>query len=164
MRKRLLLASLAILGVMALSACDKQEASGPAEAVAATRPASATDMDGWQAYLSDLVRGNLEGMTAKTPYMYFVPSGDDPTAQSQYLQQLDNVGTVVARTVLPGNLLAFGGPSSAKTANLITEAFKRAAPGSFDGVIVLFIGDAVDEQRVAEAVKPSGATYRFVAM
>jgi hypothetical protein len=29
---------------------------------------------------------------------------------------------------------------------------------------VLFIGDQADQQRVADAVAPSGATFRFVAM
>jgi hypothetical protein len=29
---------------------------------------------------------------------------------------------------------------------------------------VLFIGDKADEQRVNDAIKPTGATIRFVAM
>jgi hypothetical protein len=70
----------------------------------------------------------------------------------------------VARGVLPGNLLAFGGPSSATTADLIVAAFKDAKPGSFKDVIILFIGDQADEQRVTDALKPTGATIRFVVM
>jgi hypothetical protein len=31
-------------------------------------------------------------------------------------------------------------------------------------VIVLFIGDKADKQRVTDALKPTGATIRFVAM
>jgi hypothetical protein len=29
---------------------------------------------------------------------------------------------------------------------------------------VMFIGDKADEQRVSDAIKPSGATFRFVTM
>jgi hypothetical protein len=66
--------------------------------------------------------------------------------------------------VLPGNLLAFGGPDSAKTADFVISAFGKAQPGTFKGVIVLFIGDEADHQRVEDAIKPSGATFRFVQM
>ncbi len=34
----------------------------------------------------------------------------------------------------------------------MVEAFKGANPGSFKNVIVLFIGDQADQQRVADAV------------
>jgi len=61
-------------------------------------------------------------------------------------------------------MLVFGGPDSGKTADLIVAAFKDAKPGSFKDVIILFIGDKADEQRVTDALKPIGATFRFVAM
>jgi len=70
----------------------------------------------------------------------------------------------VARGVLPGNLMAFAGPVSATTADLVVAAFKDAKPGTFKGVIVVFIGDQADQQRVADVVNPSGATFRFVQM
>ena len=70
----------------------------------------------------------------------------------------------VARGVLPGNMLVFAGPDSAKTADLIIAAFKDAKPGSFKDVIVLFIGDKGDQERVTTALQPTGATVRFVAM
>jgi hypothetical protein len=74
------------------------------------------------------------------------------------------VQDTVARGVLPGNLLAFGGPSSAATSEFVVDAFKNANPGSFKDVIVLFIGDKADEQKVEDALKPTGATFRFVEM
>ena len=46
----------------------------------------------------------------------------------------------------------------------MTEAFKDAKPGSFKDVIILFIGDQADQQRVDDVLKPTGATVRFVAM
>jgi hypothetical protein len=93
-----------------------------------------------------------------------VPGGDSDDALSQRQNQLDNVSDVVARTVLPGNMMAFGGPDSAKTADLIVAAFKNAQPGLFKGVVVLFVGDAADQQRVADALKPSAAEFRFAQM
>jgi hypothetical protein len=46
----------------------------------------------------------------------------------------------------------------------VVDAFKNANPGSFKDVIVVFIGDKADEQKVADAMKPTGATFRFVEM
>jgi len=68
----------------------------------------------------------------------------------------------VARGVLPGNMLVFAGPDSAKTADFVTEAFKDAKPGSFKDVIVLVIGDAGDKDKVTSALQPTGATIRYV--
>jgi hypothetical protein len=66
--------------------------------------------------------------------------------------------------VLPGNLLAFGGPNSSKTGDFVIAAFKDAKPGSFKGVIVVVIGDQADQQRVEQALQPTGATVRYVLM
>ena len=103
-------------------------------------------------------------MTASQPYAYMVTPGvsDDDKAQND--RQLQSVQDTVARGVLPGNLLAFAGQDSSKTADLVTAAFKDAKAGSFKGVIVLFIGDKAEEQRVTDTLKPTGATVRFVAM
>jgi len=103
-------------------------------------------------------------MTASQPYAYMVTAGvtDDDKAQND--RQLQSVQDTVARGVLPGNLLAFAGPDSGKTGDLLIAAFKDAKPGSFKDVIVVFIGDKADEQRVTDALKPTGATFRFVTM
>ncbi len=76
----------------------------------------------------------------------------------------DQLNTVVQATVLPGNMVAAGGPSSATTAQVLETAFKQASPGSFKGVVVLFIGDQADEAAVKAAVEPSGATFKFAQM
>ncbi len=107
---------------------------------------------------------NMQGMTANQPYAYMVTPGTTDEAKAQNERQLQSVQDTVARGVLPGNLLAFGGPSSATTADLVVAAFKDAKPGSFKDVIILFIGDKADEQRVTDALKPTGATIRFVVM
>jgi len=76
----------------------------------------------------------------------------------------DQLNTVVQATVLPGNMVAAGGPNSATTAEVLENAFKQASPGSFKGVVVLFVGDKADEAAVKAAVEPSGATFKFAQM
>jgi hypothetical protein len=167
MRKFAYLATtLALTGCLALTACNNQDngKQATAQTQKLTRPTDPNDTKAWNSYLVQLVQSNLQGMTASQPYPYLVPAGDDDASKASYDRQLQNVQDTVARGVLPGNLLAFAGPSSTKTADLITTAFKDAKPGSFKGVIVLFIGDQADQQRVDDAVKPTGATFRFVQM
>ena len=163
MRKLFLIATLGLMTTFGLSACNKAPDSQP-EQVQPVKPASANDTDGWKKYLVEIVKQHTEGMTSKRPFLYFIPGGEDQAAQSARDNQLGNVSDVVARTVLPGNMMAFGGPDSAKTADLIIQAFQIAKEGTFKGVIVLFIGDKADDQRVADMLKTSGATYRFVQM
>jgi hypothetical protein len=167
MRKLLLTATLLIAASFALGACSKKD-EGAAQAQQqeqkVTKPASPTDKAAWGKYLSQILRSNMQGMTADRPYPYLVPGGDDDAAVAERQRQLESVTNTVLRGVLPGNLLAFGGPESAKTADLVIEAFAKAQPGTFKGVIVLFIGDEADHQRVEDAIKPSGAEFRFVAM
>ena len=167
MRKFALIAALALTATLALSACGKKEADQQASQQATqqlTKPTSPTDTKAWNAYLGQLVQNNLQGMQASQPYAYLVTAGDTDEASAQNDRQLQSVQDTVARGVLPGNLLAFAGPVSAKTADLVTAAFKDAKPGSFKDVIIVFIGDKADEQRVADALKPTGATFHFVQM
>jgi hypothetical protein len=168
MRKLTLVATaLALTGCLALSACNNS--SDNQQQVAAqpqklTKPTDPNDTKAWNAYLGQIVQQNMQGMTAPQPYPYLVPAGDSDDAKDAFDRQLSNVQDTVARGVLPGNLLVFAGPSSGKTADLLTTAFKDAKPGSFKGVIVLFIGDQADEQRVDDVLKPTNATVRFVQM
>jgi hypothetical protein len=165
MRKFLIAATFALAGSLALSACNKQEDNQQAtQQAAAPKPTNPNDTQAWNAYLGQIVQNNMQGMTAERPYAYLVPAGDDDDAKAKYDRQLQNVQDTVARGVLPGNLLAFAGPNSAKTADFIIAAFQGAKPGSFKDVIVLFIGDQADKDRVTSALQPTGATVRFVAM
>jgi hypothetical protein len=72
------------------------------------------------------------------------------------------VKNVVARGVVPGNMMAFGGPDSKLTAQLIADAFKDVQTGSFKGVVVLFIGAQSEADGVKQALASSGADARFV--
>ncbi|GAB2566459.1 hypothetical protein ISP15_13300 [Dyella jejuensis] len=168
MRKFTLVATaLALTGCLALSACNKdQQGDGQQQAKQAqvTKPTDPNDSKAWGAYLGQIVQQNMQGMSAPQPYAYMVPAGDSDDVKDARDRQLSNVQDTVARGVLPGNMLVFGGPDSGKTADLVTTAFKDAKPGSFKGVIVLFIGDKADQQRVDDVLKPTNATIRFVQM
>ncbi|TCV94122.1 hypothetical protein EC912_104320 [Luteibacter rhizovicinus] len=167
MRKFVLAASVALTAALALTACNKSEdadKAAPVQEVAIAKPTNATDTKAWSQYFGQIVRKNMQGMTADRPFPYFVPAGDDDAGKDGRARQLDNVKGTVARGVTPGNMLVFGGPESSKTAELMVDAFKDAQPGSFKNVIVLFIGEQADQQRVSDAVAPSGAIFRFVAM
>ena len=167
MRKFALFAAVALTASLALSACGKHEDSQQADqqtSQQATKPTDPNDVKAWNAYLGQIVQNNMQGMKADRPYPYLVPAGDSEDDVARRGRQLSNVQDTVARGVLPGNMLVFAGPDSAKTADLVAEAFKDAKPGAFKDVIILFIGDTADQQRVDDVLKPTGATVRFVAM
>lgn len=169
MRKFVLIAAIALASGLALGGCSKQagdqdQAVAAQQAKAVAKPTGVNDAKAWQAYLGPLVQNNLKGMTMPQPYVYFITPGQSDDDKAMNDRQLQNVQDTVARGVTPGNLLAFAGPVSATTADLVVAAFKGVQAGTFKGSIVLFIGDAADQQRVADAIKPSGAEFRFVAM
>jgi hypothetical protein len=170
---------LALVVVLALGACGPSEAEKEktaADAAAAQRlaaeqaalvlPKSADDKAGWQKYMSAQVtkfmRENQTVVKTNHPYLYYVPGGDSQDAQNARQNQLNNVSDVVARGVLPGNMMAFGGPDSKATADMMIEAFKSANSGAFKGAVVMFIGAAADQDRVKEGLAKSGADFRFV--
>ena len=166
MRKFILIAVVALSSCLGLSACHKQgdDQQAQEQVQKAPKPTDQNDTKAWNAYLGQLVQANLQGMKAPQPYAYMVTAGATDDQQAQNARQLQGVQDTVARGVLPGNLLAFGGPSSPATAEFVVDAFKSATAGSFKDVIVVFIGDKADEQKVQDALKPTGATFRFVEM
>lgn len=149
----------------ALGACNQQQQAAPQAEVkpqVAPVPTNPTDKTAWKQYLVSVVTANMQGVKTNHPYMYFVPAGDDDAAKADRQNQLDNVKNVVARGVLPGNMMAFGGPDSKTTADLIVASFAEAQAGSFKDVIVLFIGAPGDLDGVKQALASSAAEVRFV--
>ena len=164
MTHRFLLAAL--LAVFALAACNKQEEAKPAAApvaapVVLTVPTN-DDRDAWKAYLSQVVKANMEGKKYRRPFVYWIPGDDSEDSKRQYDDQLDNVANAVGRGIQSGSMIAFGSSNSAKMADLVVESFKLAQPKSLNGVRVVFIGATADEQRVRDAVAPSEADFVFV--
>ena len=155
---RLLL--VAALAATAATACKKEEAAPTIAAKPAMAAPKTNDEAEWSKYLTDVVQRNLDG--AFSTYVYTLPPADAPDFQGYYDRQLEKALGDVQRGGVEGTLLAFGSPSSAKSADLAVASFEKAAPGSMKGVKVIFIGDRADTGRVELAVKPSGATYQFV--
>ena len=168
---RLLIAFFALAFGFVLAACqspDEEETKATAKAPEAplVAPKSTNDKE-WVPYLQQVVSRNMAGVTDRVSPYYLpanatVPAADDADGRSKYDRQLENVNTVVSRTVLPGNMLAFGSPDSAKMADLIVAAFTGGLPDALKGSQVLFIGKAEDNARVQAAVEAVGAKYIFV--
>lgn len=155
------------MAALALSACDMGKDSATtdgqqqATSVAVSVP-TGTDDKAWREYLMSVAKQNMQGIR-NSPYMYYLPSTQDPEFEQKYLRQMENVESVIARTVLPGNMLAFGSPESARMADMVETSFTNwAEPNAFQGVRVLFIGQEADRARVEAAVQPSGAEFVFV--
>ena len=94
MRKFVLAASVALTAALALSACNKSEdadqAAAPQEAALA-KPTNPTDTKAWSQFFGQIVRKNMQGMTAERPFPYFVPAGDDQNGQDGRARQLELV-------------------------------------------------------------------------
>jgi hypothetical protein len=154
-----------LLSALVLSGCQKEEAVEAAP-VELTAPAGADDAE-WKAYLGQVIGRNQEGVTDRV-FSYYLPVGSqepaegDQDGKTMFDRQLENVAAVVQRTVLPGNMLAFGSPDSTKMADLVTMAFTDADPNALKGSQVLFIGKAEDSERVKAAVEAAGARYILV--
>lgn len=155
---RLLL--IACLALPFLAACKKEEAPKAEVAAALSAPTSSTDENAWNAYLTDVVKRNAGGAT--NIYVYTLPAAELADFQGYYDRQLEKAQLDVARGGMEGTLLAFGSPSSLKSADLAMTSFAKAEPGTMTGVKVLFVGAAADSERVKAAVSLSGATYQFV--
>lgn len=155
---------LLLIACLALTtaACKKAE-EAPQETVKAplAAPTNADDREGWNAYLIDVVQRNMEGVNNQ-PYVYTLPAESTPDFESAYTRQLDKARSDVARGIIAGNMLAYGGPSSGKIADMVVEAFKDIEPNTMKGVKVVFIGSAADNDRVKAAVEPAGVNYVFV--
>ena len=146
--------------VLPFAACKKHEA--PVAAVKAPLNAPANDdHQAWVDYISDVVQRNMGGIQNQ-PFVYMLPSESVPDFADQYGRLLEKAQADVARGIIEGNMLAYGGPASAKTADMIVESFKTVPPGTMKGVKVLFIGKAADNERVKAAVAPAGVDYVFV--
>lgn len=159
---RLLIAAALALPMSAgLVACKKEAevVATPAERAPLAMPAS-DDHAAWRTYVTSVAQRNMDGVT-NAPYVYFLPSTSDPDFQGKFDRTLEQVDLAVQRVVQPNNMLVYASPSPEKAADLAVESFKNAKPASMKDVKVLLIGRAEDQQRVRDAVTPSGATFVF---
>ena len=154
--------------VCALAAC-KKEGDTPVADPAAAAPVAVvsvpttTDQSAWKPYLTSLVKKHMD-KRFKRPYMYFIPAAGGDEGQRQYDAQLESAQGAVARGILAGTMLAFGGPDPGRTAQAMIDSIRFAGPGSLKGVRVVYIGAADQDGRVREIVTPTGAEYVFEDM
>jgi hypothetical protein len=146
--------------VLPFAACKKAEAP-KVEKPPVAMPTDPANKQGWQDYMGDVINRHMEGVNNQL-FAYLLPPENAPDFQDQYDRLMDKAKSDVARGIIAGNLLAYGGPSSARTADLVVEAFKPVQPGTMKGVKVLFIGSSADSERVKAAVEPAGVNYVFV--
>jgi hypothetical protein len=124
------------------------------------KPSNPADANGWSAYLRVITQQNSQGLTQASSYLYFVPlEGENARAR-----QIEELRDLAHRRIRPGNLVAFAGPDSVLTADVLVEAFRGEAANWAQGATVLFIGAPGDKQRVFDALKASGAALRFADM
>ena len=157
-------ALLIALLTLSLAACQDASDKATDQPAAAPAPLAAptTDDDAaWGEYLTETVRRNLGGVT-NSPFLYYLPSESTEGFEGEYQRLLEKAELDIARGILADNLLAFGSPASGRMADLIIDSFDEVEAGAMKGVRVLFIGDAADNERVQEALEPSGVTYQFV--
>lgn len=181
MKKYTIRLGLAFFATLLLAACgpsqaDKDKAAADAaqasklaaEQAALVLPKDVNDKSAWQNYfkacLTKFQRENASTVKANRLYTYYLPGGDGADQQTDRAAQLDNLKTAVSRGGVAGNLIAFVGPVSKLTADLIVEGFKDVSAGSFKGVFLVFVGSPDDQDRVKAAVEKSGADFRFVEM
>ena len=146
--------------VLPFAGCKKAEA--PVAEVKAPMSAPTTDdRQAWNDYLQDIVPRHMGGIVNQ-PYVYLLPGESAPDFQDQYDRLLEKTTQDVGRGIVEGNMLAYGGPASAKVADMIVASFKGVPPDTMKGVRVLFIGKAADNERVKAAVTPAGVDYVFV--
>lgn len=147
-----------------LSACKKDDAAAAGETKAApvvTAAPTGEDDTQWSAYLTSVVRANMEGVEG-TPFVYYLPGPSSPDYKGAKDRLLTQVQNDVARGVLPGNMLAFSSPDSAAAAAMAADALGYAEPNSMRGVTVLFIGKPADQGVVKAAADKAGATFKFI--
>ena len=165
MRKILSFVALACVAALSLSACDQapapQQAAAEQKPEVVAMPTDPADKAGWKKYLVSVVTANMQGVKSNRPYMYFVPGGEDEAAVADRANQFENVHNTVLRGVLPGNMMAFGGPDSKITSDLLVQSFSGVQAGSFKDVVVLFIGATAEGAAVKLALDPTGADVRF---
>jgi hypothetical protein len=161
------LALLLLSAVIGLSACESPESDVNTDKKAAVRPAvpkpSNNDDKLWKPYVADKIGRHMDVVSDRV-ISYYLPADNatiEADGRSKFDRLAEGVTAAVSRTVLPGNLLAFGSPDSKRMADLIESAFSGAKPDALKGSTVLFVGNAEDSARIQPMVEASGARYIF---
>jgi hypothetical protein len=155
--------------VTALAGCNQQasttNASGTSSSAVAgpAKPAATADENTWGNYLSQ--QGKLHGKdVGMKPYIYVIPGGDSVAANNRRQNETDSVVHSIGPILMPGGMLILGGPDPKQTTLFITDVSKQLKADAMKGIVVMVVSDASEQAVDTAALKPSGATVRFVAM
>ena len=152
---------------LVLAGCNPTGSSGSPSTAAASagpaKPAATADENTWGNYLSQ--QGKLHGKDVQMrPYIYVIPGGDSVAATDRRQNETDSVVHSIGPIVMPGGMLILGGPAPKQTTVFIRGLSKQLKADAMKGIVVMVVSDASEEPADSAALKPTGATVRFVAM
>ena len=160
-------ALLLLAAMFGLSACETSEqdveTAKKTETAAAIATPTTSDDKLWKPYLAQQIGKHMDVVSDRL-FSYYLPADNatvEADGRTKYDRLSEGVTAAISRTVLPGNLLAFGSPDSKRMADMIVSAFSGAKPDALKGSHVLFIGKAEDSARIQPLVEASGAKYIF---
>jgi hypothetical protein len=152
---------------IALTACDHSSSSNSSAALEATsapaKPTATADQFAWGDYLA--AQGKLHGKDVRMhPYMYVIPLGDSVAANARRKEEADSVTHSIGPILIPGSMLIVGGPDAKQTTGFVNDLAKQLRANAPQGIVVMIVSDPSEQNALTSALKPSGATVRFVSM
>lgn len=155
---------------MTLTGCNHQASSAspgalpPAATVMGpTKPADSADVHTWGSYLA--AQGKIHAKDVDMhPYIYVIPGGDGMAATTRRQEEADSIHHSIGPILIPGALLILGGPDGQQTGAFITDLSKQLKADALKGIVVLVVSDNSQKAAASNALKPTGAMVRFVAM
>ncbi|KVN04824.1 MULTISPECIES: hypothetical protein [unclassified Burkholderia] len=127
------------------------------------KPASTADENTWGNYLAE--QGKLHGKdVGMRPYIYVIPAGDSVAANARRQNETDSVVHSIGPILMPGGMLIVGGPDPKQTTAFLGDVAKQVKPGALKGIVVMVVSDGSERATVANTLRASGATVRFVTM
>mgnify|MGYP001552427768 CR=1 FL=1 len=154
----------ACLTASGLSGCNHNQGQNAAGSQAQiSKPANPNDAAAWEAYMVKIGAAHAQAAGDK-PYLFIVPSGDDPAARDRRQMIQHALADMASRNSFPGNTIVVGGPDPGMTTQVIKAAFDQAKPGTLKAETVLYVGDDTDKDIAQKTIEASGATFRYVKM
>lgn len=127
------------------------------------KPAATADENTWGNYLSE--QGKLHGKdVGMKPYIYVIPGGDSVPANDRRQNETDSIVHSIGPILMPGGMLILGGPDAKQTTVFIANLSKQLKADGMKGIVVMVVSDTSEQAADTAALKPSGATVRFVTM
>jgi hypothetical protein len=157
---------MGVLGI-ALAGCNHSSSSNTsansAAADAPAKPAVTADQFAWGDYLA--AQGKLHGKdVGMRPYIYVIPAGDSVAANARRKEETDSVVHSIGPILMPGGMLIVGGPDAKQTTSFVNDLTKQLKANALQGIVVMVVSQSSEQTEVTNALKPSGATVRFVPM